>query len=95
MKQSFPPIKTPIGLLPSCVEIEDVPLRLAVIEFDYGPTNVGYVLEEKKERLHPKLCMKIESIIVNQLGTRVRFWSNSDVESVTKNYRIATEWKWK
>ena len=94
MKKSFPSIKTPIGFLPSCIEVEGVPLRVAVIEYNYGPTRVGYTLE-KKTKLDVKTRMKIESVIANELDTRLLFWSNNDVDDLGKGFERAEEWKWK
>ena len=93
MKKSFPPVRTPIGLLPSCIEIDGIKMRVAVLETIHN-TQVGYVLEDDSPKLSIKQRLHIPSVIVNELGTSVRCWYNSTVSSMQKDYGEG-DWKFR
>lgn len=94
MIKSFPPIRTPIGHLPSCIELHDVKMRIAVIHFDYGIIKVGYVREDDSPRAKSTDILKIQSEIVNELGSRVQTWLDITVSEIMKNYGKG-KWKFK
>lgn len=94
MKKSFPPVRTPIGFLPACIELKGVSMRICVIHFYNGVVRTGYVLEDDSPKAHHMDRVSIASEIHNSLGIKVGVWLDTTVSETLKNYDKGN-WKFK